>query len=89
MVCRAVAVFLIVLAVSPFTAPFSTCDLAAVNSLQSDSGWVSADKVNEHVAALAPFVSAGAILEQHEQGAFAVVAMTGGGVQVPIRVLRL
>ena len=50
------AVILVALAVSPFTAPFSTCDLAVVNPLHQGDSLSSAKTVEE--AGAIPFLAA-------------------------------
>jgi hypothetical protein len=46
------AILLIALAVSPFAAPFSTCELALASPFHSESGSVSADKLTETFSAI-------------------------------------
>jgi hypothetical protein len=52
-IARASAVVLIVLAASPFTAPFSTCDLAAVNPVHQGSDTLSAAKISQDTTVIA------------------------------------
>jgi hypothetical protein len=46
------AIILITLAVSPFTAPFSTCDLTAVVTSHQSSDFMSATKLIQDIAAI-------------------------------------
>ena len=64
MLSRLIAIVLITLVVSPFTAPFSTCDLAVVNSFHQDS--ISAAKAVQEVTAIPCFGACGILLEHAE-----------------------
>ena len=57
---RALAILLIVLAVSPFTAPFAVCDLAVAAPVHQDSDSMSAAKILQDTTAVA-FQPAGAV----------------------------
>ena len=60
------AALLIALAVSPFTAPFSTCDLAVVNPFHQDSDVLSGAKVVQDVSVIPRFRASGILLETAE-----------------------
>ena len=66
MLRRLFAVLLVALAVSPFTAPFSTCDLAVVNPLhQGDS--ISSAKAAQEMGAIPFFVASSVPGEDAEE----------------------
>jgi len=63
MLRRFFAILLITLVASPFTAPFSTCDLSAVDAPHQASDFVSAAKAVQDTAT-APAPAAGGVVIQ-------------------------
>jgi hypothetical protein len=88
MVRHLLAVFLIALVVSPFTAPFSTCDLAVVNALHPDDA-VSAAKTVQATSAIPSRVSNCVIVEQPEELSPRNPAVPTAGAHPLSPVLRL